>query len=345
MTRAILSFSLLIVALFAGGMLYLAMDRNGNWPAEAQNIVDIKPSPIGKCVNMGNALEAPNEGDWGYRIRQRDFETIRQAGFDTVRIPIKWTAHASDLPPYQIDPALLSRVDEVVQQALQSGLKVIINVHHYDEISEDARTHLPRLYGIWEQLFAHYQFYPQTVFFEFLNEPHSDMTARRVDDANRYLLSRLREMDQDRWVILGGGRWGTLDGLLETHPPYDPRAMVTFHYYSPFEFTHQGAPWTHKPIPKGQVWGSLEDRREMAKDFSRAARWRDQAGMPLLLGEFGVYKDVDETQRASWIGHVRKTAETVEFGWCYWDWATSLGIYDLEAENFKPGMENALFGE
>jgi len=50
---------------------------------------------------MGNALEADNEGDWGYKIQARHFQYIKQAGFDTVRIPIKWDAHTQTRPPCQ----------------------------------------------------------------------------------------------------------------------------------------------------------------------------------------------------------------------------------------------------
>ncbi|HPU43798.1 MAG TPA: hypothetical protein PLS98_06260, partial [Dictyoglomaceae bacterium] len=44
-------------------------------------------------VNMGNALEAPKEGEWGVVIKDEYFKLIKEAGFDHVRIPIKWSAH------------------------------------------------------------------------------------------------------------------------------------------------------------------------------------------------------------------------------------------------------------
>src|SRR5690242_142379 len=40
---------------------------------------------IGECVNMGNMLEAPNEGDWGRAIVDSDFADIKAKGFATVR--------------------------------------------------------------------------------------------------------------------------------------------------------------------------------------------------------------------------------------------------------------------
>ena len=56
--------------------------------AQAAPAVVRAPLPIENCINVAGALEAPNEGDWGYRIRRRDLATIRAAGFDTIRVPL-----------------------------------------------------------------------------------------------------------------------------------------------------------------------------------------------------------------------------------------------------------------
>ena len=91
--------------------------------------------PVKRCMNMGNALESSYEGEWGYTIRERDFHTIAKAGFDTVRIPVRWDEHISANPPYKIDPARMQRVIDVVGQAQGAGLGVIIDVHHYRDLS------------------------------------------------------------------------------------------------------------------------------------------------------------------------------------------------------------------
>ncbi len=302
-------------------------------------------SPINRCVNMGGALEAENEGDWGYTIRRSDFTRIRAMGFDTVRIPVKWSAHADPLPPYRIDPSLFTRVDTVAKQAIDAGLQPIIDVHHYDDINEDPKGHTPRLMAIWKQISEHYANWPDDLIFELLNEPHTELTAKRIDKLNRALLRQVRETNPDRWVILGGGNWGSLEGLMATTPPYDPRAIVTFHYYEPFEFTHQGAPWAWKKVPLGQTWGTSEDRQDVVAHLTAAARWQEKVGMPVFLGEFGVYVEVDDTQRAQYVEFVRRTSERLGMGWCYWDWGTTLGMYNLERETLHPGFQTALFAD
>src|SRR5262249_51047843 len=89
---------------------------------------------LGRGVNIGNALEAPREGDWGVRLKAEYFQAIKKAGFDTVRLPVKWSAHAKAAAPYTIDAKFAERVDWAIDQALANKLNVVVNVHHYDEM-------------------------------------------------------------------------------------------------------------------------------------------------------------------------------------------------------------------
>lgn len=323
-------------------LLALTLLLSACGPGKAQAPAAIPAPPVARCVNLGGALEAPTEGEWGYTIRRADMTRIREAGFDAVRIPVKWTAHTDPRPPYAIDPDFLARVDEVIAWGLAAGLTVIVNVHHDEEVSEDADAHLPRLTAIWRQLSQHWRGAPDGLVFEFLNEPHSDLTPGRIDEMNRELLGLVRGDHPQRWVVLPSGHWGHLKGLLESSPPYDPRAMITFHFYDPFDFTHQGAQWIDPPKPAGASWGSEKDRRDILASLDRAAAFRDHAGLPLLLGEFGVYREAAPGARAEWTGFVRTAAEERGFGWCYWEWATGFPVYDTATESWIVAVREAL---
>ncbi|HEV3343463.1 MAG TPA: cellulase family glycosylhydrolase, partial [Pirellulales bacterium] len=101
---------------------------------------DLRPV-FGRGMNLGNALEAPKEGEWGITLTDDDFQRIKAAGFDSVRIPIRWSAHAERESPYKIEAEFFARIDWAVDQALRRGLKTIINVHHYDEIMKEPDQH------------------------------------------------------------------------------------------------------------------------------------------------------------------------------------------------------------
>src|SRR5215472_9925323 len=84
-----------------------------------------RPLDLRRGLNLGNALDAPNEGEWGVVLAGSDFVAVKQAGFDHVRLPVRFSAHADATPPYQIQPAFLLRVDWAVDQALANGLAIV----------------------------------------------------------------------------------------------------------------------------------------------------------------------------------------------------------------------------
>ncbi|HET8986527.1 MAG TPA: cellulase family glycosylhydrolase, partial [Trueperaceae bacterium] len=140
--------------------------------AQAPPEPDQRTDPFGRGINFGNALEAPNEGEWGLTLVEEYVEAIAVAGFDTVRLPVKWSSHAGPTEPYAIDLTFLARVDEVVGWVLERDLNVIVDFHHYDEMSVAPAEHLLRWLGIWRQLADHYQDAPSALAFELLNEPN-----------------------------------------------------------------------------------------------------------------------------------------------------------------------------
>src|SRR5262249_3752810 len=73
---------------------------------------------LGRGINLGNALEGPHEGAWGVTLKADYFHLIKKAGFNSVRIPIRWSAHANTDFPYEIESGFFHRVDWAIQQAL-----------------------------------------------------------------------------------------------------------------------------------------------------------------------------------------------------------------------------------
>src|SRR3990172_6121572 len=80
--------------------------------------------------NVGNSLEAiGGETAWGNpQITQEFIDAVKAAGFKTVRIPVAWS-NGMDPSTFAIAPALLSRVEEVVNYVLNDNMYAIINIH------------------------------------------------------------------------------------------------------------------------------------------------------------------------------------------------------------------------
>ena len=100
-------------------------------------------------INMGNMLEAPTEGEWGLTLQEEYLDLIKEAGFDFVRLPVRWNTRAEQEWPYSIDPAFFARVDKVVNWALGRELAVILDLHHSEEMMGDPWSHIDRYLGIW----------------------------------------------------------------------------------------------------------------------------------------------------------------------------------------------------
>jgi endoglucanase len=318
--------------------LVLLVIINGRSIAMGKNL------PILRGVNMGNALEAPSEGQWGVVIRDEYFKLIRGAGFDHVRIPIKWNAYADYKPPYTINSYIFERVDHVVNEALKNGLYVIINIHHYEEIMREPEKHKERFLKLWEQISRHYQNYPESLYFELLNEPCSYLTS---DLWNQYLkeaIKVIRKTNPIRKIIVGPTDWNSIYKLRELEIPDDPNIIVTFHYYNPFQFTHQGAEWVNPSPPVGVKWlGTVIEKFIISGDLDMAVEWsKTHNNVPLFLGEFGAYSKADLDSRTRWTSYVARSAEKKGISWCYWEFCAGFGIYDPIKEEWKLPLLRAL---
>jgi len=298
--------------------------------------------PFQSCINLGGALEAPREGEWGYRIRREDLARISAAGFEAIRLPVAWSNHTTRRAPHTIDESVFRRVDEIIEAALAEDLKVILDVHHFYQLMTDPDRHQDHLDDIWRQISERYKGWPDGLIFEFLNEPHSGMTAELVDNMNERLLSIVRPDHPDRWIIVSGADWGGLNGLDAAEFPTDKRLIASFHFYDPFGFTHQNAHFAGYIHNQEERWGSKDHFDSLGVEMDRAAAFRRRTGLPIFLGEFGVYEKASLEERVRWTRAVREAAEAEHFGWCYFDWATSFQIYDLSNERWIMSLRHAL---
>lgn len=300
---------------------------------------------LGRGINLGNALDAPREGAWGVTLKAEYFQVIKAAGFDSVRLPVKWSAHAQAEAPFTLDPKFAERVDWAVDQALANRLNIIVNVHHYNEMDAEPDKHLPRLVGLWEQIAARYKDRPDAVVFELLNEPQQKLDAAKWNAAIPRLLAAVRKTNPTRAVIVGPVQWNSFRALDKLQLPEDDRRLiVTVHYYEPFEFTHQGASWVRGADKwTGRAWPANDDEREaVRKALEKAAAWAKAHERSVFLGEFGAYQAADLASRARWTAFVAREAERQGFSWAYWEFCSGFGAYDPKAGAWRAPLRDAL---
>jgi len=120
--------------------------------------------------------------------------------------------------------------------------------------------------------------------------------------------------------------------------------IATFHYYSPFPFTHQAAGWVAGSDRwKGTTWkGTLPERAALRRDFDRVAAWGKRNQRPIYLGEFGSFSAADLDSRLRWTRAVAGEAERGGFSWAYWEFGAGFGIYDPSAGLWRQTLLSAL---
>jgi len=305
----------------------------------------LKP-PFGRGINLGNALEAPREGEWGVTLEADYFRAIKEAGFDSIRLPVKWSNHAEQSAPYTIDPAFFARVDWAVEQALSRGLQVVLNVHHYGEMDEQPDAHRARLIGLWEQIAAHYKDRPATLAFELLNEPHDKLTAAKWNTILLEALAAVRKTNPTRVVVVGPVAWNGIGELKSLEVPEgDRNIVVTVHYYGPFAFTHQGAHWLDAKSrpPIGTPWrGTDAECAAIAKELDTAAAWGLKQRRPIYLGEFGAMQTADLESRVRWTKFIADEAAKRKIGYAYWEFCSGFGAYDSAKREWTAPLRDAL---
>lgn len=301
--------------------------------------------PVRKCMNVANALEAPREGEWGYKVRVEELRAIASAGFDTIRLPVRWDSHMQAKPPYAVSGVYMARIKQVVSQAQREGLGVILDVHHYEDLIENPRGEEARFLALWEQIATTFQNAPNTIYFEVLNEPTNAMSMRELNRLYTKVLPIIRKSNPSRTVIIGGNSWNSVDTMDAIAWPNDKNLVATFHDYGPHEFTHQGAQWTSDDWPLGRTWGGRGDRAELADTYDIAARFQAKRNVPVLVGEFGVIDRVPLDQRTQWVKTRRQYMEAAGYSWCAWDLTGAFKSYDVDGRKWLPGMLDAYFGD
>jgi len=303
-----------------------------------------EPLPVGTCINMGNHLEPERESGWGgKRIEAADFARIRAAGFQTVRIPVRWS-NKTQGPNHAIDPAWLAHVTEVVDQALAADLNVILNDHNFEDLHERPDANRDKLAAIWRQVGAHFADRPAArLWFEIENEPHGALGNANLLATLAPALAAIRATNPDRPVVIGGGDWSNIDSLATLELPDDPNVHPTFHYYEPFDFTHQGATWAG-PVPKAGTrdYGTPADAERLLADLAKLQAYIARTGRTPFMGETGAYDGgTSLAERIEYHAAVRQAFAPSGIGVCAWAYTNTFPFWDRHKGQWLPGLREA----
>jgi endoglucanase len=309
---------------------------------------------IGRGVNFGNMLEAPTEGAWGLTVTDDFIEKAAAAGFTAVRLPVRWSNHASATAPFIIDSVFMNRVASVVDKLLGKGLVVILNMHHYRQLDGDpldaGEFGVPdaavevRFIMLWDQLATHFQGRNPRLVFELYNEPHGRQNGEPWNVLAARTLGVVRKTNPHRVVVIGPTTWNSASDLHLLKIPNDANLILTIHNYAPFSFTHQGAEWITPVLPTGVTCCSAAQLADMTGPLDVAQTWSAAKHYPVFVGEFGAYSKADSASRMDFNRKMRDAMEVRGMSWSYWEFAAGFGVYDPVKLSFRQGLLDSLLG-
>lgn len=278
--------------------------------------------------NLGNTLEASGgETNWGNPITKRKMiDTLKTAGFSTIRIPVRWDEHYID-DNYTIDPEFIKRVETVVNYALYNDLYAIINIHHNElqsQVNEENKNKvLTELDAVWTQIATHFRNYGDKLIFETINEPRNgeDWTGNTalyeiVNEYNAKALDAIRSTggnNEKRLVMLPTyAASADYNKIASMVVPDDEHVAVSIHAYVPYDFALNSAPGS-------QTTFGDKDRSVIDILFKLLNKTFVEKGIPVVIGEFAATNKDNLEDRVAFTYHYTQAAGYYDIPCCWWD--------------------------
>lgn len=294
--------------------------------------------------NLGNALESAG-ADWNNATQKwtntwvtdyNEWETgwgnpkttkemimaVKKAGFNAIRIPVRWVPHVTSYSTMAVDPTWMARVRQVVDWCLDLDMIVILNTHHekwleLNPLYSKQDANLRKLKMLWTNIANEFRDYDQRLVFAGTNEVIDDWSL--APNAEKQAVQNSYNQTFVSAVRATGGRnyyrnlviqtyacspgYG-LSGLTFPEDPVKDRLSIEFHYYDPYNYCSGD-------IENGcyYYWGSQyssygstppgDDERKMRNLFAQIRNAWYEKGYGVVIGEYGVSHHVDSKATAA----------------------------------------------
>ena len=284
-------------------------------------------------------------------ITENLIKAVKDADFNTIRVPVTWTNHTDPDNNYQIDEMWMNRVEEVVQYCTANGLYVLLNVHHdgNDDPKDsnswlspepsDAAAMKERYQRIWEQIADRFKDYSNLLLFESMNEFHHGYSTtppasyyQIQNELHQIFVNTVRKSggnNANRYLIIPGYNTNienTIDGLELPTDSCKDHLMVEVHYYDPFNFAgddHTIEQWgtDFSSADKSLSSGRAQEKYLIEQLEKMKSNYIDKK-IPVVIGEFGATERKDpnnEKYRIYYLQYMVKYCTEYGLIPIYWD--------------------------
>ena len=199
--------------------------------------------------------------DWRRTVTPAMFKALADEGFDFIRLPVD-PGPALAYGPGPDQDRLIDGIRILSETALDAGLKIIVDLHPLPRGEEVGGMesilgeHWPDYVALVQRIAEKLDgLPPDRTAFELLNEPSFDCDGVYAGAPPKWpamqaeLHAAARKGAPDLAIVLTGACWGQANALASLDPALipDDNVIWTFHSYTPYSYTHQGAIWTEAP--------------------------------------------------------------------------------------------------
>lgn len=324
---------------------------------------------LGAGINLGNSLDAI--GLWDYKpdaeeleyeiswnnpvIMREQFKTIREAGFQTVRIPVSWADHMDE--EGNVSEVWMNRVQEVVDMAMEEDLYVILDIHHENWMSlipDQEEKIEDRLRKLWKQIAVRFESYDEKLLFEGMNEPRqhdseyewnegTEELRKMVNGLNLAFVETVRESggkNKSRYLLITTYAGHNLEQVMEDLEVPKGHILVSIHAYLPYDFCQNkegSTQWSED---------NLRDTEELQRAFMQMNQLFIQEGIPVVVSEFGCVDKNNPDDRQAWTQYFIKLAKENDITCVWWDNGSTYQLLDRENNSWKyPELVKILTGK
>ena len=272
------------------------------------------PGQDGESMAIGNPDNADNaETAWGNPVvTKKTIKAIKDAGFNAIRIPVRWQCHITNPTAMSISKTWMARIKEVVDWSLTNDLKVIINVHHEKWLEstpyyKNKEENCQKLALLWMNIATEFANYDYRLAFAGTNEVHEPGKWGAPNEENLAVQNAYNQVFIDVVRATGGNNlkrnlmvqtyvcnpdFGINNGnfIVPTDAEGNGNDYMTveFHYYNPYDYCGECKYfwWGEAYKEYGEISPTTE--KHMTDFFDKVVEVWGKQGLGVCIGEWGV---------------------------------------------------------
>jgi aryl-phospho-beta-D-glucosidase BglC (GH1 family) len=262
----------------------------------------------------------------GLDLQEIEYQRVHDMGMNVIRFCMYYGTFENDSNPYSYKQSGWDYLNEKVQFAKNNGIYLILGMHYPPGgLQSDAggfdlwdiRENQTRLVALWKEIAYRYREEKTIAGFDLVNEPLVSESVDQWKDLANEIIREIREVDNNHLIIV--------EQLLAVGPNYehmgdqdyitflvdDPynNVMYDFHFYNPFEFTHEG---------QGNYPGDW-DQSYLESCLLETLQFSISNNVPMSVGEFGLRWDlVPAVDAEAWTRDLLDLFDQNSLNWTYW---------------------------